>query len=140
MPWVTVDQVRLAVRSVLGLGPDARLPEFWAEPTEAGTAMGKVRVQGALADRGFTPAQVAIWDGLGPWHRIAALYHTFAEANLDDERTAAALARYEELLKGLATTAVTAGGEALVPGASGGNVSHGGEDTPDRQFTRDSVL
>lgn len=144
MAWTTTAQIKAAVRSLLSMDPSAALASYWDELTANGNTEGYNHIRRVLAGRGYSPAQMDLWDERVQWNRRAGLYYAVADANLDDDRALMQIERLWEKLQLLESIPITIDGVAVEPGADGGgagpNVSHGSFDTSEDTFTLDSEL
>jgi hypothetical protein len=140
VPYKTILQMRVAVASVLGMGSESDLPTHWDDLIENGIDGGKERIRRVIGGKGYTEAQIANWDGLAYWHRIASLFCAFSDANLKDDRALQQLNNFREQLVQLdKMESFQVAGENIDP-AGGSNVGFGFDDTTNDRFRMDMTL
>jgi hypothetical protein len=141
--WITDNQLKTTLAGVLQFNSAAELPGFWDAVVPVGNEAGYNWLRAALASRGYSPAQMDLWDARETWNRKAGLYETLSLANLDDDRALAALDRLAREMEQLATLTITTNGVPVDPvpaGSTGPNVGRGADVTTDDRFTLDTVL
>lgn len=140
MPFKTIPEMRKAVASILGLSSEAALATHWDDLINNGTEGGREHIKRAIGGKGYTEGQIANWDGLAYWHRIASLYCIFSDANLDDDRSLQQLNNFRERLTQLdKMESFQVSGRATDP-AGESSVGFGEEDTVHDRYTRDMTL
>lgn len=142
MAWITDDELKAAVAGIIGMAAATDLPANWNEIVPKANRFAFNWVRAKLAGRGYSPAQMDLWD-MGPdYNRSAGLCRAFKDAALKGEPVNLSIIQpYCDELKELDTVTITAGGEVLDPASeSGANVGYGDFDTGSDTFTPDTVL
>lgn len=144
MAWITDADAKASVASVLKFASAASLPSHWALQVAEANEEAYQYIRRVLVGRGFTAAQLDLWDERRVYNRRVMLCTLFETGGLPDDYNGVSLDRVCKAREELATCNVLIAGEQAAPGSSSGlNVGYGDsidDDSSDGRITLDTTL
>lgn len=147
-PWSTDANIKARLASAMGLASADDVPTHLTTAIEDGNARGYQWLLERLLGRGYSLAQLDMWNGRVAWSKDAGTYFALELANLDDDRSLQAKEnlwrRLSDREQGIdAIQLYDSDGNVLEPGGDTNNVNVGYGavlDGDDDRFTMDTVL
>lgn len=142
MAYIADNALAAAVAASQGLtGPDV-LPPQWGVAIPSANLRAYNRLRAVMRKRGFTTAQIDLWDDREDWNRTLGVCLACWDVSKSSEDRGEAFRReWDALLKELMEADLTIGGEVVFPTlAATLRIGSGEYDTADDLHTLDDVL
>lgn len=141
MPWITDAELLAAVASVYQTTA-AAMPSHWTVLTAAANVRAYTRLRRVMANKGFTPAQLNVWEEREAFNRACGLCLALREGGLPENREGQSLTTYCDVWKELDGIGdiYDEDGNLMEPAVLTRNIETGVYDTTDDEFTPDTVL
>lgn len=126
MPYITDAVLASAVAASQTLASAASLPAYFNAIIPTANLFAYNRIRNVLFDRGYTAAQLDLWDERTNWNEAVGVTVAFWKASKGDEDRGEAFRReYVQQMEDLVKTRIVIAGVITDPAGSMGRVGHG---------------